>query len=98
MMNRIFDASRYVVVVHKIMVTGAMFFECRVAELPGVVVYGTTEKAARTDMNYELSRLRTLGFKHADPFALWTARRSRKQKRRPLSTAVTCQEPEWVTG
>lgn len=49
------------------MVDGAILFECTVAELPGVVVYGVTETAARTDMNYELSRFFALASRQLDP-------------------------------
>jgi hypothetical protein len=48
----------YRIVIRKETVLGEALYEGRAAELPDVVVYGTSEDAVRTDVRYELDRLR----------------------------------------
>lgn len=49
--------SRHRIDVRQSTVEGGVLFEARAAELPGVVVYGTSEESVRADMRFELTLL-----------------------------------------
>jgi hypothetical protein len=53
-----FRSSRYCIDIREELVEGEVFYECRVAELPGVVVYGNTKAAVHLDMRCLLIMLR----------------------------------------
>lgn len=50
----------YRIVVRKVMVLGEPLYEGRMAELPGVVVYGTTKDAVRAETRYHLNWLHAM--------------------------------------
>jgi hypothetical protein len=52
--------SRHRIDVRQEAVEGGVLFEARSAELPDVVVYGTSEEAVRADMRHELTLLRMM--------------------------------------
>lgn len=60
-----FDPANYPVEVTHRLTGGAMLFEAHVAEMPDVVVYGTTEEAVLLDMYRKLSRWHAVAFPDA---------------------------------
>lgn len=66
-MTPAFDPTGYRIEITQRIIAGDLLFEGRVAHLPGVVIYGTTEAAALADTRYELSLWHALAFPNAEP-------------------------------
>lgn len=66
-MSRSLSPDWYRIEIQKVMVSGEPLYEGRIAELSGVVVYGTTVEAVRTDVHYQLGKLRIAARESENP-------------------------------